>query len=73
MQRDGFDTTNDPVYVINLSTGVPALLDINGGSFPRIIRDQGNYYPNDPRIAEQNILLETAEEGAGRPLWTSPR
>ncbi len=65
MQRDGFDTTDDPVYVINLSTGVPALLDINGGSFPRIIRDQGNYYANDPRITEQNILLETAEEGAG--------
>ncbi len=65
MQRDGFDTTNDPVYVVNLSTGVPALLDADGGPFPKTIRDQGNYYPNDPRVSEQNFTLETAEEGAG--------
>jgi hypothetical protein len=65
MQRDGYDTTNDPVYVIDLATGVPALLDANGGSFPRTIRDLGNYYPNDPRRNEQNFQLETAEEGAG--------
>jgi hypothetical protein len=65
MQRDGFDLTNDPVYVVNLTTGVPALLDAGGGSFPRIIRDLQNYYPNDPRVAEQNVLLETVEEGAG--------
>ncbi len=65
MQRDGFDLTNDPVYVVNLQTGVPALLDAAGGSFPRVIRDLQNYYPNDPRVAEQNVLLETVEEGAG--------
>ncbi len=65
MQRDGFDLTNDPVYVINLHTGVPALLDVNGGAFPRTIHDLGNYYPNDPRVNEQNVLLETFEEGAG--------
>ncbi len=65
MQRDGFDLTNDPVYVVNLTTGVPALLDVGGGAFPRTIRDLGNYYPNDPRVTEQNFLLETAEEGAG--------
>src|SRR6185312_11726040 len=65
MQRDGYDLTNDPVYVIDLKTGVPALLDAAGGAFPKTIRDQGNYYPNDPRVAEQNFLLETAEEGAG--------
>jgi len=65
MQRDGFDLTNDPVYVVNLHTGVPALLDVNGGAFPRVIRDLDSYYPNDPRATEQNILLETYEEGAG--------
>jgi len=65
MQRDGYDTTDDPVYVVNLSTGVPALLDVNGGSFPRVIQNLQNYYPNDPRVTEQNILLETFEEGAG--------
>ncbi len=65
MQRDGFDLTNDPVYVVNLTTGVPALLDAGGGSFPRVVHDLDNLYPNDPRVTEQNILLETVEEGAG--------
>ena len=65
MQRDGFDTTNDPVYLIDLATGVPALLDADGGAFPKTIRDLDNYYPNDPRRSEQNFVLETAEEGAG--------
>jgi hypothetical protein len=65
MQRDGFDTRDDPVYVVDLTTGVPALLDASGGSFPRVVRDLDNYYPNDPRASEQNFLLETAEEGAG--------
>lgn len=65
MQRDGFDLTNDPVYVVNLTTGVPALLDAGGGSFPRVIRDLQNYYANDTRVTEQNVLLETVEEGAG--------
>ena len=44
---------------------MPALLDASSGNFPRPIHDLGNYYPNDPRVTEQNILLETAEEGAG--------
>ena len=65
MQRDGYDTTDDPVYVVDLTTGVPALLDMGGGNFPHDIRDLDNYYPNDPRVTEQNLLFETVEEGAG--------
>lgn len=60
-----WDTTDDSVYVVNLKTGVPVLLDVGSGSFPLGVVDQGQYYPNDPRRDEQNILLETAEEGAG--------
>jgi hypothetical protein len=46
--------TNDPVYV-RTATGVPALLDAAAGA-SRVIRDLDNYYPNDPRVTEQNVL-----------------
>ncbi len=60
-----WDTTDDAVYVVNLTTGVPVLLDLDSGSFPLTVVDQGQYYANDTRGAEQNILFESAEEGAG--------
>ncbi len=69
MRRDGHDFTDDPVYVINLRTGVPVMLDVGDGNFPVPIRDQDNYYANDPRASEQNIVLETAEEGAGKTAY----
>ncbi len=65
MQEDGYEFANDCVYVINLTTGVPVILDMGHGNFPATIAEPGNYYPNDPRRDEQNILFETAEEGAG--------
>ena len=65
MQNDGHDFTNDPVYVINLTTGVPVMLDMGDGNFPLTPRDLDLYWPNDPKINEQNILFETVEEGAG--------
>jgi len=67
MQHDGHDTSDDPVYVINLKTGVPVLLDMGDGNFPPTIRDLDLYYPNDPRASEQNVLFETVEEGSGLP------
>ena len=60
-----WDTSDDSVYVVNLTTGVPVLLDVGSGSFPLTTVELGQYYPNDPRKNEQNILYETAEEGAG--------
>ena len=65
MQGDGHDLTNDAVYVVNLATGVPVLLDLGDGNFPLTPRDLDAYWPNDPKRNEQNILFESVEEGAG--------
>jgi hypothetical protein len=65
MQGDGWDTSNDAIYVIDLDTGVPALLDLGGGDFPLTIVDSTGYYPNDPHADANNLLFETNEEGAG--------
>ncbi len=65
MQTDQWDTSDDPVYLINLTTGVPVLLDMGAGNFPTSIRDRDRYYANDPRAAENTTLFETVEEGAG--------
>jgi hypothetical protein len=62
MQSDGWDLTDDPVYVVNLSTGIPALLDMGSGSFPYGVIDTGKYFANDPRATEQNLVFETADE-----------
>ena len=65
MQNDGHDFTNDPVYVVNLTTGVPVMLDMGDGNFPLTPRDLDLYFPNDPKVAQENIMLESVEEGAG--------
>ena len=65
MQGDGWDTSNDAVYVVDLDTGVPALLDLGSGDFPVTLVDSTQYYPNDPKGTSNNVLFETVEEGAG--------
>ena len=65
MQGDGWDTTNDPVYVVDLTTGVPVLLDVGSGNFPLGVIDPNAYFPNDPRASAQNLLFETANEAVG--------
>ncbi len=65
MANDGWDTTNDAVYLVNLSTGVPALVDLGNGDFPATLVDSTQYYPNDPKGTSNNLLFETVEEGAG--------
>jgi len=55
MQNDGYDLRDDPVYVVNLTTGVPVLLDAGNGNFPLTARDAG----------DDNLLFETHEEGRG--------
>ncbi|MGH7295127.1 MAG: hypothetical protein ACRELB_09350, partial [Polyangiaceae bacterium] len=67
MQADGWDTSNDAVYVVNLTTGVPALLELGQGDFPTTVLSPWDYYPNDPRASSQNLYVETQEEGAGLP------
>ena len=65
MQGDGWDTSNDALYVIDLDTGVPALVDLGGGDFPLTIVSSTGYYPNDPHADASNLLFETNEEGVG--------
>jgi hypothetical protein len=65
MQNDVYDFTNDPVYVINLSTGLPVPLDMGNGNFPGALFDPTSYWPNDPRESELSVVLETAEEAPG--------
>lgn len=65
MQRDHHRFDDDPVYVINLKTGVPVPLDLGDGDFPVTIRDRDNYYANDEHADSWTVLFETHEEGAG--------
>ena len=65
MQGDGHDFGNDPIYVINLTTGVPMVLDVGEGYYPMALRDPWRYWPNDTKASESNLLFETVEEGAG--------
>ena len=65
MQGDDFDFANDPFYVVDLTTGVPAFVDVGSGAYPVTVRDPFKYFPNDPKSAEPNIVFETVEEGVG--------
>jgi len=65
MEADGWDPSNDSVYLVNLTTGVPVLLDVGSGNYPLTVISNTEYYPNDPRINEQNLVFETANEAVG--------
>jgi hypothetical protein len=67
MQGDEHDLSDDPVYVVNLATGIPVFLDVGNGYYPVTVRDPWNYFPNDPKAGESNLSFETVEEGAGLP------
>lgn len=56
---------DDPVYLVDLETGVPVPLSFGSGELPVVIRDQDKYGPNDPHLANHNLLFEENEEGAG--------
>ncbi|MDB4946259.1 MAG: hypothetical protein JWP97_5793 [Labilithrix sp.] len=67
MQGDEHDLSNDPIYVVNLTTGRPVFLDVGNGYYPTVLRDTDRYLPNDPKASESNLSFETVEEGAGLP------
>ena len=67
MQGDEHDLSNDPIYVVNLTTGLPVFLDVGNGYYPVAVRDPFRYLPNDPKASESNIAFETVEEGFGLP------
>lgn len=56
------DWAQHAIYLIDLSTGLPAPIDLNGGHFPYAATHTDQYFENDPRSTESNILLETMEE-----------
>lgn len=62
---DGFDPSNDPFYLIDLTTGLPAIVETGNGLFPATVIRDDLYWPNDPRRNEDALLFETAEEGEG--------
>jgi hypothetical protein len=61
-QGDDYDLSNDPIYVVNLDTGIPAIMDVGEGAFQYVVKQKDKYWPNDTRILEQNLLFETADE-----------
>ena len=63
------DFAQHAIYVIDMSTGLPAPIDLNSGSFPYATTRPSQYFDNDPRAGESNVLFETVEEdenGNGR-------
>lgn len=67
MQGHDYDLSDDPLYVIDLTTGRPVFLDVGNGMYPVVIRDTDKYGPNDPKANESNLAFETVEEGPGLP------
>jgi len=64
-QGDDYDFANDVIYVINLDTGVPAVLDVGAGNFNYTLRELDRYWANDTRGTERNLLFETIDESNG--------
>lgn len=62
---DNFHASDFPehaIYVVDMETGIPALLDLNGGNFYYTVTHLDQYWENDPRFGESNLLFETVEE-----------
>jgi len=65
------DPANDPVFLLNVDPdsegfGERVDLDMGDGNFPLLLRDPDNYFPNDPRAGESNLLFETVDEDLNR-------
>jgi hypothetical protein len=50
------------IYLVDLETGEPMPLDLNGGSFQYALDNPSQYWRNDPRAGESNLLFETVDE-----------
>jgi hypothetical protein len=68
-RMSGDDPSNDPFYVVNLTTGIPVLLDVGHGYSPTNVPNSGAYGPLDPKASESNLVFETEEEGADLPFF----
>ena len=65
MPKGDYEFPDDPVYVINLRTGIPTVLDMGSGNFPGTMQEPFLYGENDPHVRSSNLLFETREEGVG--------
>jgi hypothetical protein len=70
-QKDDYDLANDAIYVVNLDTGVPAVVDVGEGAFQYVIKEKHKYWRNDTRRLEQVLLWDTADETVD-PLTGAP-
>ncbi len=55
-QNDG-DPTNDGIYLVDLTTGAPVQLDLNGGHYPISLKKSDQYFLNDPLSNVSNLLF----------------
>ncbi len=58
------DFAGHAIYLIDLTTGLPVPLDLNGGNFPYSVAHTDQYQAHDPRSTGSNLLFETEEEDA---------
>ena len=61
-QGDDYELADDAVYIVNLETGVPALVDLGEGAFQYVVKEKHKYWRNDTRRLEQNLMWDTADE-----------
>jgi hypothetical protein len=61
-QGDDYDLANDAIYVVNLNTGIPAVMDVGEGAFQYVIKEKHKYWRHDTRRLEQVLLWDTADE-----------
>ena len=64
-QGDDYDFADDAIYLVNLTTGVPVALDLGAGNFNYTLKELGAYWPNDTRVTERNLLVDTIDETRG--------
>lgn len=73
-RQNDADPSNDGVYLIDLTTGLPVALDFNGGHFPLELVNPHGYFLNDPMGAVTNLLFPVTGPSANflhpvDPLW----
>jgi len=61
------DLGDDALYVVNVDPTSPGFgeyvpLDVGGGRFPFALENRSNYFPNDTRKGESNLIFETVNE-----------
>jgi hypothetical protein len=61
-QGDDYDLSDDAVYLVDLTSGVPVILDVGAGNYSYTLRQLDKYWANDTRRSERNLLFETIDE-----------